>query len=396
MSKVFYRKKFSDYLGEQRAIDDIYASFIPDGGVTPTPTPSPTPGNVTPTPTPTLTKTPTPTPSVTSTLTPTPTKTGTPTPTPTRTPAPACDITYTELPSPTPSPTPTITPTNTSSPTPSNTPTITPTNTSSPTPTLTPTPSVSPGPLFDPDAQAFFNAITASGGTLTTTEQSAVNTLVVDLKGYGLWTKMIGLYPVVGTTSVTQSFNLKNPSQYNLQFNGTWTFSTSGASPSANGYATTGIIPSVINFATSGSVHMSMYITEDNGNGDYDMGALGGGGESSAISEYNGNNTAYIAVGSGYLTVANGGSTKKNWLWTNSGSTSNIYRDGVSLVSGAQTIINSTVQIFISAINNNGSVTGFGERNWALASIGLGMTSIDATNYNTAVVAFQTTLGRQN
>ena len=360
MSKVFLRKQFSNYLGENRALDDIIVRFIPE--------PSPTPLPITPTPTPTPSITPTntitPTPSITPTNTQTPTNTSTPTNTP--------------------SITPSITPTKTSTPTP----TLTPTN--------TPTPSTTPPVVYDPSAQLFFNAITASGGTLTNTEKSAVNTLVIDLKGYNLWTKMIGLYPVVGTTNVTQSFNLKDPTTYNLGFNGTWTFTTSGASPSANGYATTGIIPSVINFATSGSVHMSMYITEDNGNGDYDMGALGGGGESSAISEYNGNNTAYIAVGSGYLTIANGGSTKKNWLWTNSGSTSNIYRDGVSIVSGAQTIINSTVQLYISAINNNGSVIGFGERDWALASIGLGMSSIDATNYNTAVVAFQTTLSRQN
>ena len=132
MSKVFYRKQFSNYLGEQRAIDDIIARFEPDGGITPTPTPVPVTPTPTPSITPTRTLTPTPTPSVTSTLTPTPTKTGTPTPTPTRTPAPACDITYTELPSPTPSPTPTVTPTNTSS----------------PTPTMTPTPSSSPLPPF--------------------------------------------------------------------------------------------------------------------------------------------------------------------------------------------------------------------------------------------------------
>ena len=59
MSKVFYRKKFSDYLGEQRAIDDIVQVYEPN--------PSPTPVPVTPTPTPTKTSTPTPTPSVTST-----------------------------------------------------------------------------------------------------------------------------------------------------------------------------------------------------------------------------------------------------------------------------------------------------------------------------------------
>lgn len=122
MSKVFYRKKFSDYLGEQRAIDDIITFYEPDPSptpvpVTPTPTPTPSSSPIPPTPTPTLTKTPTATP-----LPATPTPTRTLTPTPTRTPAPACDITYTELPSPTPSNTPTITPTNTSSPTPTPTP----------------------------------------------------------------------------------------------------------------------------------------------------------------------------------------------------------------------------------------------------------------------------------
>jgi hypothetical protein len=386
MAQVFYRKRFSSYLGEQRAIDDIITSFVPDGPL-PSPTPSPTSSTPTPTPTPSITPTITPTSSVTPTITPTntstptpsitPTNTKTPTPTPTRTPAPACDITYTELPSPTPSPTPTITPTNTSSP--------------------TPTPTASPGPSFDPDAQAFFNAITASGGTLTTTEQSAVNTLVIDLKGYGLWGKMIGLYPVVGTTSVTQSFNLKDPTTYNLQFNGTWAHTTGGAEPSGNGYAKTGIIPSVINFQLSGSIHYSMYITENLSGGRYDMGGFTSGQDFAFISSFDGNNTVYIGVGAGFFTTANGGSTKKNWLVSNSGGTSYIYRDGGLLASGAKTIgSGSNVDISISSNNNNGTYADFGQRNWALASIGLGMDATDATNYNTAVVAFQTTLGRQN
>jgi len=75
MSRVFIRKQFSNYLGEQRGIDDIVTFFIPDG---PPPSPTPTPVPVTPTPTPTITSTPTGTPSVTNT----PTQTKTPTPTP--------------------------------------------------------------------------------------------------------------------------------------------------------------------------------------------------------------------------------------------------------------------------------------------------------------------------
>lgn len=68
MSKVFLRKQFSNYLGEQRPILDTVVKFVPN---TPTPTPTPT---MTPT------KSPTPTPSFTPTKTPTQTPTMTPTP----------------------------------------------------------------------------------------------------------------------------------------------------------------------------------------------------------------------------------------------------------------------------------------------------------------------------
>jgi hypothetical protein len=90
MSRIFRRKQFSNYLGEQRAIDDITSQFIPD--------PSPTPIPVTPTPTPSIT--PTLTPSVTPSLTPSVTPSLTPT----------ISVTPSLTPTKTPTPTPTITP----------------------------------------------------------------------------------------------------------------------------------------------------------------------------------------------------------------------------------------------------------------------------------------------
>ena len=76
-NKVFLNKKFSNYLGEQRALNDIVVKFVFDG-----PPPSPTP-TLTPTPTTTAPVTPTITPTNTTTPTNTPTQTGTLTPTPT-------------------------------------------------------------------------------------------------------------------------------------------------------------------------------------------------------------------------------------------------------------------------------------------------------------------------
>lgn len=54
-SRVYYRKKFSDYLGEERAILDIYK----ESELAPSPTPTP---SITPSVTPTIGLTPTPTP----------------------------------------------------------------------------------------------------------------------------------------------------------------------------------------------------------------------------------------------------------------------------------------------------------------------------------------------
>lgn len=72
MSKVFLNKKFSDYLGQERALLDIIVRYVPDGSPTPPVTPSPTP-----------------TPSVTPPVSPSPTPTTTPTNTPTPSPSPA-------------------------------------------------------------------------------------------------------------------------------------------------------------------------------------------------------------------------------------------------------------------------------------------------------------------
>ena len=63
------------------------------------------------------------------------------------------------------------------------------------------------GVAYDPDAQAF---ITAAGIT-DNTQKSAINTLVLDMKGFGIWTKMKAIYPFVGGTATTHKFNLKNP-----------------------------------------------------------------------------------------------------------------------------------------------------------------------------------------
>jgi hypothetical protein len=90
--------------------------------------------------------------------------------------------------------------------------------------------SIQSGGGIDPDAQAFFNRVTAAGGTLSTIEQTSVNTLTIDLKGYGIWNKMRVIYPMVGASPAACSQNLKS-SLYTGVFTNTWTYSSTGVTP---------------------------------------------------------------------------------------------------------------------------------------------------------------------
>jgi hypothetical protein len=105
---------------------------------------------------------------------------------------------------------------------------------------------------YDPDAQAF---ITAAAIT-DVTQQGAINTLVLALKGYSIWTKFKAIYPIVGGTASQHKYNLKDPrdldAAFRLVFNGGWTHSSTGAQPNGvNGYADTKFTPSAVQLLNS-------------------------------------------------------------------------------------------------------------------------------------------------
>ena len=111
---------------------------------------------------------------------------------------------------------------------------------------------------IDADAQAFITAAAITDST----QQSAINTLVTDLKGYGIWTKMKALYPFVGGTASSHKFNLKDPrdldAAYRLVFNGGGIHSSTGyAGNASNAWANTHLFAQ--NTLTNSNLHVSFY-----------------------------------------------------------------------------------------------------------------------------------------
>lgn len=247
----------------------------------------------------------------------------------------------------------------------------------------------------DPDAQAF---ITAAGIT-DPTQQSAINQLVLDLKGYSLWTKMTAIYPIVGGTASAHSYNLKNTAQYQITWNGTLTHNSSGVTPTAGmSYGNTGLIPSSV--LSLNSAHISAYSSTISGG--FDLGGCTDFAQSDrigftrnyagvyyAINQTSGWNFTAINLTAGFAVCSRTGS---------GGSDCKIYQNSSLHDTGNQPSSGlSTNEIYLMQYNYNNTVTGSNQSSatYSYFSIGDGLNATDVSNLYTAVQAYQTTLGRQ-
>lgn len=249
-------------------------------------------------------------------------------------------------------------------------------------------------PSFDPDAQAFITAASITDPT----QQSAINQLVVDLKGYSIWTKMKALYPFVGSTASQHKWNLKDPrdldAAFRLVFNGGGSWDTNGYTPNgSNGYADT-----KLNASTSLTTpsHLSYY-TRTNGNTNFDQVDIGVTNfwlslwyKASGFNNMLGRNqSSTVLLDGGVVTDSRGFG-----VITKIGTTSKLFKNNIQ--KDHKTDTSSTYSnnpFYLGALSQGGPLL-YSNRQCAFASIGDGLTDTEAANLYTAVQAFQTTLNR--
>jgi hypothetical protein len=248
---------------------------------------------------------------------------------------------------------------------------------------------------FDLDALAFFARVTAAGGTLSATEKTATNQLVLDLKANSLWTPMKAIYTFVGASAAACAQNLKS-SSFTGTFNGGWTFASTGVKPNGTtGYMSTGANASQF---TANSQHFSNYsrqltttskvelgfVSYDSGKFNYVMIQLGSTGIYTAIQ---GGDTlmngAYVDPSYG-LTISNR---------RNSSQVQRYNRNNKLEASSTSSATLGTLAVTMSAIITP-SPNYYGTCEIAFGSMGDGLTDTDATNLTNIVNTFQTTLSR--
>jgi hypothetical protein len=240
----------------------------------------------------------------------------------------------------------------------------------------------------DPDAQAF---ITAAGIT-NPTQQGAINTLVLALKGYSIWTKFKAIYPIVGGTASSHAVNLKTPGTYNLTFATGWTHSATGMTPNGATFANSNLLPST--HLNTNSNSFGIYSRTNNTSGTQVYGIWNG------LASFLQNNLTAANFVSGEVTgivsyTANP-TTSLLMATRTSSSLLKAFRAGVLLGQNTSSITQiPNINFYFGARNNGGNADFWTSHQLAFAFLGDGLTDAEAANFYTAVQAYQTTLSRQ-
>jgi hypothetical protein len=255
------------------------------------------------------------------------------------------------------------------------------------------------GSSNDADAQAFITAAGITDGT----QQSAVNQLVLDLKSANVWTKMKAIYPIVGGSASSHKWNLKDPrdlnAAYRLTFSTGWTHSNTGMI-GTNGYANLSMIPSTS--LTVNNTHISFYLGNDTIAGNKVEFGVGVGGTLIPIMILSAKYTGNISQSNAYNLSTNqlqssNTDAKGFYLSSRISSTSHkLYKSSSILATDTNTNSNSLpgLNIYLGALNSNGTIVQYTDRRFQFASIGDGLSDTETSNLYTAVQAYQTTLAR--
>ncbi len=252
---------------------------------------------------------------------------------------------------------------------------------------------------IDPDAQAF---ITAAGIT-DPTQQAAINTLVVDLKGYNIWSKMKALYPFVGGTAAQHKWNLKDPrdldAAFRLTYGGSVTHSANGVTGGINGFCDTKFNDST-NFTSNTNASFSVY-TRNNFVNDANYYTLIGCSTDNHVSAMTIRGTIYNeflglrdAIGSRVIGVISN-RLAGQYLLTKDGTNRRYFKNSSNINTTANGTSNpANRSLYLLADNYSGGTGYYAQHTIAFAHIGDNLTNTEAANLYTAVQAFQTTLGR--
>lgn len=245
---------------------------------------------------------------------------------------------------------------------------------------------------LDSDAKAFLDATAITDATIT----MAINTLVIDLKGFGIWTKCRAIYPMVGGTATTHMYNLKDPQNTNaafrLSFSGGWTHSSTGALPNGiNAAAETHLSPSAV--LAQNSMHISAY-SRSNTMSTTPIISNGISGSNFLNIYPRFSNQLFFRVNSGG-TASVGANTDSTGFYIANRISSSETRNRRNTTLHVQSAASTGIAANNIWLSREISFSVFDNRQIAFSTIGDGLTDQETLDLYNSIQSFQTTLSRQ-
>ncbi len=244
----------------------------------------------------------------------------------------------------------------------------------------------------DGDAAAFIAAASITDDT----QETAINNMVLALKGAGLWTKIYAAYPFVGGNQTAHSKDLKGT--YNGTFGGGVTHDANGIT----GDATSAYFNTAFDFAAVSALNSaSAYVycrTQTPTDGRYFLGATGTSSMRVGIGR-SGANMFGAGINANDLTTVVATSTEFRKHFAMNRSAAGAQELYVGSSAGANTVASSSAcdrDIMLLARNNGGTADTFSNANLAFAMFGQSLTNAEWVTFRAIVDAFQTALARAN
>jgi len=257
-----------------------------------------------------------------------------------------------------------------------------------------------------PTVMEYISIMSSNGGySMTFNEIDAINNMVLALEANGIWAKLKAIYPILGGTAATHKFNLKDPrdadAAFRLNFVGGWTHNSNGMTPNGTtGYANTFLVPSTV--LTLNNTHLSYYTgTTTVGNAQRDIAVF----EDANLPSYSLGTNTNLLISDNYYYTSNrltASMTNGSGLICGSRTSQTVhkaFRNGAQIgntdtVSTAGQVL-SNGALFIGAANATiAPVQAFSNKNYRLATIGDGLTDVEAAALYSIVQAYQQKIGR--
>jgi hypothetical protein len=255
-----------------------------------------------------------------------------------------------------------------------------------------------------PSVNAYIAAQRSVGYIMTRVEIDAVNNLVLAMVANDLWDKMQVIYPCIGNNAASFKWNLKDTTTFNITFQGSWVYASTGmqvAAASTANRGLTGYTPSV--HQTLDNAHISVYVRNfytagTNGSifGAYNQ--FGGGGTMIGISAQVAGSTDSWCINIGSMSGRTSLSGYTGGMFTVSRLTASGYASNVLNNNARSTVLPGTSgtrvpsEIWIGTAQGS---TACQPQEIAFATIGLGLNQRNVINLYNIVQSFQTALGRQ-